>query len=451
MLCAVTVAALICGVVGLAMESGRGDPRSACHPEDVRGVDLATDEGPRSALYSDRVGADPLRRRASDRTWQTIDALVAASFAATMVWIAVARGSGVVFALAAAVFGATVAMRRRWPVGACGVALVAAVGAHVSAPAHLESLSALAVPPLVLDFYALGRHVAHRRHDSATLQGGLLVLATFICTALTGRHGLLDAVSSWAFFCTLPFIAGWGVASRDELAGAFAAENAALAREQQERLDWLKAQERTRIARELHDVVAHSASVMVIQAVAARSALRRDPVAARRALEIVEQCGLEGIAEMRQLVGLLRRGDGEEPATPSLGDVRALVSRARGAGLRVRLCVTGDEQRLAPGVELTAYRIVQEALTNVIKHVGPTSADVEITYGTAALEIAVVNAAPPCHDPAARSDDIGRGLVGMRERLRIYDGELDAGPVDDGGFRVRARVPLGSARSRCMD
>ena len=204
--------------------------------------------------------------------------------------------------------------------------------------------------------------------------------------------------------------------------------------------------ERARIAGELHDVVTHNVSVMVVQAGAARSVLDSSPDDAREALLAVEASGRTAMSELRHLLGLLAPFDqagagGEEDMLvpqPGAARVPALVERVRAAGLSVELSVTGARD-LPPGVDLAAYRVVQEALTNVIKHAGTSRAAVVLEYRPDDLLITVTDDGRPVTGPAGPA---GRGLIGLRERVGLYGGELDAGPRPGGGWRVRARIPV---------
>jgi signal transduction histidine kinase len=204
--------------------------------------------------------------------------------------------------------------------------------------------------------------------------------------------------------------------------------------------------ERARIAGELHDVVTHNVSVMVVQAGAARSVLDSSPDDAREALLSVEASGRTAMSELRHLLGLLAPAGGDEAVLvpqPGTGQVPSLVERVRAAGLSVELTVTGARD-LPPGVDLAAYRVVQEALTNVIKHAGTARAAVVLEYRPDDLLITVTDDGRPVTGSGGPG---GRGLIGLRERIGLYGGELDAGPRPGGGWRVRARIPLeGSAR-----
>jgi signal transduction histidine kinase len=215
------------------------------------------------------------------------------------------------------------------------------------------------------------------------------------------------------------------------------------------------AEERTRIARELHDVVAHSVSVMVVQAGAARHIAERDPVRAADALGTIEQVGRESLQELRRVLGVLRSGPDEVTGTapqPDLGALDGLVAQCRDAGLRVDVIVDGPVRPVPAGVGLTAYRIVQESLTNVLKHAGPAAASVAVSYRPADLTVEVVDdgrGAASTTRPAGSTGSTGstgsagHGIVGMRERAATCGGSLVAGPRPGGGFRVRAVLPTG--------
>lgn len=208
-------------------------------------------------------------------------------------------------------------------------------------------------------------------------------------------------------------------------------------------------EERTRIAREMHDIVAHNVSVMVVQAGAARRMVERDPGAAAEAAGRVESTGRAALDEMRRVLGVLCDdhdppvGGGEGAAAlepqPGLGAVPGLVAECRNAGLDVRVRAEGEVRPLPSGVELAAYRIVQEALTNTMRHAGPASAEVTLAYGDDALTVVV---ADDGRGGVAVPGAGGHGLPGMRERVAVYGGQLDAGARPEGGFRIRARLPL---------
>jgi signal transduction histidine kinase len=198
-------------------------------------------------------------------------------------------------------------------------------------------------------------------------------------------------------------------------------------------------QERALIARELHDVVAHSVSVMVIQTGAVRRRLGESRAVERDALADVERVGREALDEMRRMLGILRN-DGERPALapqPGVRDLERLVDQTRGAGLDVEFRLSGTGA-LPAGLELTVYRVVQEALTNALRHAGGTRAVVAVAIGARAVDVSVRDDGRG----AAAVDGPGHGLIGMRERVAIYGGTFAAGPVGSGGFEVRVRLPL---------
>jgi signal transduction histidine kinase len=244
------------------------------------------------------------------------------------------------------------------------------------------------------------------------------------------------------------FFVGWlaGFALRQRAAQAEEAEDRA-ARAERERAVATRiavAEERARIARELHDVVAHSVSVMVLQVGAVRHRLPQSLSEDREALQDVEKAGRGALAEMRHLLGAMRDGEDVELAPqPGLDSLDALVERVGRAGLSARLHVEGDAVELPRAVELSAYRIVQEGLTNSLKHANASRADVTVRYGAKDLELEVRD------DGAGTSsgDGLGHGLVGIGERVKIYGGEMSAGAGAEGGFVLTARLPLDGQRA----
>jgi signal transduction histidine kinase len=197
-------------------------------------------------------------------------------------------------------------------------------------------------------------------------------------------------------------------------------------------------EERARIARELHDVIAHNVSMMVVQAGAERRLL--DGGSTQEVLESIEQIGRSALTEMRRLVGMLR-SDADDPLAPQPGldDLPTLVTQVREAGLPVELRIEGEQRELSAGVELSAYRIVQEALTNALKHAGDARAEVRVRYGPDSLELEIADDGAGA---AARASSGGHGLVGMRERAALYGGRLDAGRRASGGFTVQVVLPI---------
>lgn len=209
--------------------------------------------------------------------------------------------------------------------------------------------------------------------------------------------------------------------------------------------------ERTRIAREMHDVVAHTLSIVVAQADGGRFAAAKNPAKAARALETITDVSRAALTEMRGLLGVLRESDGEAELgpQPTLADIPALVSSVREGGLEVSYVTTGTPRPLPIGAGLVAYRIVQEALTNVLKHAGPkATAYVQLKWAADALEVTISDDGRGAAARAtADTESGGTGIEGMRERATVFGGTLSAGPKRGGGYVVKARLPLGQGRS----
>jgi signal transduction histidine kinase len=285
--------------------------------------------------------------------------------------------------------------------------------------------------------YSVGAHAEQRQAFI-----GIAVVVCVIVGVSVIRHDS-DIAFPVVFFGIMPWLVGRTLRHQQALARELAekADRAEHEREEEERRA-IEA-ERARIARELHDVLAHNLSVMVVQASAARRILDRDPDTASDAAHLIRATGREALAELRHLFGTVRRGEGEPLAgPPSILRVERLAARAREAGLSVRVKVEGTPVVLPAGVDVTAYRVVQEALTNTLKHAGHANAVVTVRYEPWELVVEVED------DGAgtARNGDLsdaggGHGLVGMRERVQVYGGKLQAGRRRGGGYAVRARLP----------
>lgn len=239
------------------------------------------------------------------------------------------------------------------------------------------------------------------------------------------------------------------IRSRRRLAATLAERGWLLERERTAAARDAVTDERARLARELHDIVSHNVSVMIVQAGAARQVLARQPDDAAAALAAVESAGRDTMRELRQLLGVLAPSpDGSEPdqPQPSLARLGELVDRVAFAGLPVQVRVDGDLSDLLSGVDATAYRVIQEALTNALKHGSATAAQVQVRRSEPYLRLEIVNDGPSvltgAAGPVPAQDGAGRGLVGLAERVRTYGGDLDARRRIGGGFRVRARIPL---------
>jgi signal transduction histidine kinase len=223
-------------------------------------------------------------------------------------------------------------------------------------------------------------------------------------------------------------------------------QTAELERARAEQARQAVAEERLRLARELHDVVAHSISVIAVQSGVGAHVAKTQPEEAAKALAAIEVTSRAALTELRRLLGVLRQEDepqGNLAPVPGLADLDSLLAEVAKAGLAVRLQVEGRPAQLPAGVDLSAYRIVQEALTNVVKHAGPARAQVAIRYRDHEVMVEVTDdgrgAAAPTGDGRAR---VGHGLIGMRERVAVFGGDLQTGPRPGGGFRVAARLPL---------
>jgi signal transduction histidine kinase len=242
-------------------------------------------------------------------------------------------------------------------------------------------------------------------------------------------------------------VAAWGAGRTVRHRSRLSAEmhEAALRAEEshRERSARAVAEERRRIAREVHDVLAHSVSVMVVQAGGARRILDRDPARAAEAARLIEQTGRAALREMRGLLGVLpEEGDGPLAPQPTLADLEALADRARAAGLEVNLRTEGEARGLPAGAEVAVYRVVQEALTNAMKHAPGARAYVALRWEPGTLEIAISDGGAVGGARRPGLPGAGQGIVGMRERLKVYGGTVSALPRPGGGFLVRARLPL---------
>ncbi len=273
------------------------------------------------------------------------------------------------------------------------------------------------------------------------VMSGIVVAGVGAGVALGWRNQhevYLSDIGYNAIIFALPAILGFGVRTRRAYLAQVHEQSRLLARE-------TAANERTAIARELHDVIAHSVSVMVLQATAGGRLARRDPSNAATAFGVIEQTGRDALADLRRVVAVLKDNSTQAAAVvpqPSLAQLNALVEQIRLAGMSVRVSVEGNERLLAPGVELSAYRIVQESLTNVLRHSDASEAVVAITYGADDLTVAVTDNGRNNSTPSVE----GNGLTGMRERVALLDGEFRVATTDE-GFSVIARLPL-EARTR---
>jgi signal transduction histidine kinase len=331
-----------------------------------------------------------------------------------------------------------IAWRARWPVPVAAIILFANGACVFAAAPHGAALQPFVA--LTLAFYSVGSRLDGARAVWAPLALALAALPVFVAAVIHGQKAgnaipnYVWLVAAWAVGRT---VRGW----RHKTV-ALEAANRELAEQRELQAQAAVAVERGRIARELHDVIAHNVSMIVVQAGAAARVLAGDEPHVRDALGAIESTGRETVDEMRRLLGVLRHADDGLALAPQPGlrDLDSLVTHVRAAGLPVELRFEGEPVALPPGVDLSAYRIVQEALTNALKHAGGARATVTVRYQTGAVELEIRDDG----DGSGNGGGTGHGLIGMRERAALWGGRLDAGRPEGGGWAVRARLPVGS-------
>jgi signal transduction histidine kinase len=343
-----------------------------------------------------------------------------------------------------------VVFRRKHPVGAFAAAVV--IGGIQVALGVRPAAYDLAI--LVL-LYTLAAYAPRRTSVwglAVCLAGSAVGIVRW--TSL-GSHSVLSWLTIGAMLFAGPALLAWVLGDSMRYRRAYYASledrAARLERERDAQARIAAVAERARIARELHDVIAHNVSVMVVQADGASYALGTDPARAREALAAISATGRQALAEMRRLLGVLRReeasGSSERAPQPGIGELGELLEQARGAGLPVSFTVEGVPRPLPGGAALAAYRIVQESLTNTRKHAGPVaSASVTLRYSDDALMLAISDDGWGDLGGAAMPGAAGHGLTGMRERVALYGGSVAAGPRPGGGFEVVATLPLTPAQ-----
>lgn len=332
---------------------------------------------------------------------------------------------------------ASLAWRRSLPVLGAIVVLVGTAGLLL-AGLPMDNLG-LFVTTLVTA-YSLGAHATGGAAHPAVLVSWLA--AVFLATALAVP---IAEAGGLAVLVTAASVGGRLLSHRGKKVQQLRGETARLAAERDERAAAAVADERARIARELHDVVAHSMSVMVLQAGAGRRVLRDDPDHASDLLRSLEGTGRQAMSEMKRLVGIMREGSTESPLAPQpgLAQVDDLADSARAAGMEVDVQIQGDPVPLPPGLDLAAYRIVQEGLTNAIKHAGPGNVTVEICYDERQIRLRVRDhGRDRARVPAPDAGVPSHGIVGMQERVALYGGDLSVRRVPEGGVEVHARLPV---------
>ena len=328
------------------------------------------------------------------------------------------------------------AWRRSYPlavtvIAASGLAFMSVAGVPIQEPLIPLTTVIIAVYSLVV--YA----------PSGRVFAGLVAVSIGLAVAVVSQNKGLGNYAFGAFFVAASVFIGRLVRVRKDDALEYERRAQQLEWERGEQVRLAAEEERRRIARELHDVITHSISVMVVQAGAAEEMLRSDPEQALGPVRSIQETGRDALAEMGRLLGVLREGGDEIGLAPqpSLSDLEALIEDAQAAGVAVMLNIEGEPRSIPPGVELSAYRIVQEALTNTRRHARQARVEVTVRYAAEALEVVVVDDGNGGEEPGDASMS-GYGLVGMGERVAVVGGSLDVGPLPGGGFGVHARLPL---------
>lgn len=336
---------------------------------------------------------------------------------------------------AGVLLAASLGWRRRFPLPALLVA--APIDTVMSAAGVSQQTAVAPIVALALLIYSVAAYEPFRRALVGLCWSLASIWAASALTTLHGQQWDWTNVPWIGLLVTAPWLVGRAMRGRVHQAEQLSQRAERLERERLLAVN----EERTRIARELHDVIAHSVSVMVVQAGGAEEVLRSEPERALVSIRAVQETGRAALVELARLLGMLRRDDEEIGLAPQpgLADLSALVKETSSAGLRVVLRTEGMPRSLPLGADLSAYRIVQEALTNTRKHAGGyAQATILLRYGDDALTIEVVDDGKGSSNGAGG----GHGLVGMRERVELFGGSLEAGPTTGGGFRVRARLPL---------
>ncbi|MEV0241414.1 histidine kinase [Streptomyces sp. NPDC050674] len=376
--------------------------------------------------------------------------------------------AGVVFGLLA---GSVLVVRRRWPIAVVlvSIAITPAEMGFLMGVVGLYTLAAAEMPRRIIASLA-----------GMSLVGTLIV--TFVKTRQDMSRGDLDvgdwfvpfaAITMSLGFTAPPVLLGLYVGARRRLmeslrerADDLERELQLLAERAEERAEWARNEERTRIAREMHDVVAHRVSLMVVHAAALQAVARKDPEKAVRNAALVGDMGRQALTELREMLGVLRSGGDErreraasvplaavgvaaaaaasraaDDDGPTLAEIEELVGQSAAAGMVVAFSVEGDVRSYAPLVEQTAYRVVQEALTNVHKHAAGAKTYVRLAHRVSEIAMQVENEPPEAAGSSARFPSGGNGLVGMKERVSALGGVFVSGPTDEGGFRVSAVIP----------
>jgi len=388
-------------------------------------------------VYEQRERPRFLRRADTAATWALDVGIALLTLIPTVAVLGHGERHGVHGAVAKVLIGAVLSVaplivRRRWPVQVLAAILL--IGVAVPGPAVFS-------PPALVALYT----VASRRPWRVAAASTLATVVAFALHRIVWGYSLpLFGVISEIALALLALVLGLYQATRLAYLEQVHQRAQRLERERVLLAEQAAAEERLRIARELHDVVAHNISLMVVQAQALGATVGAEEQTRDSALAIAD-LGRGAMSEMHRTLELMRASDAadERAPQPTLAGLDALIEQARAAGVSVELSVDGDPHALDAGVELSAYRIVQEALTNVIKHAGPAHVAVRVSYAQDQLAIEIVDDGVGTGGPETPRS--GHGLVGMRERVALFGGTLRTGPDDGGGFRVQALLPYGGA------
>jgi signal transduction histidine kinase len=412
------------------------------HPGDVGGIGRGADSARADLTYT-RAGMRRLWRQAAV-------AAPAVLFTVTSqyeIWIGplpllqgAATGFKPALAASAAAVSVGLALRVRYPLLALFLAM-AQMALHGLFPIRGAGLNLFEV--FLAEVFMVYSTAAHTSGRRTYIGAGMVAGFQLLAYGPTLPGSLNQAFGEWVFYA-IAWTLGKTLQWREQRGNRLEARAVELEAQREREVEAAVADERARIARELHDIVGHSVSLMVLQAGAARQALDAHPEKARAPLLSIETAGRDAMSELRRLVAMLRRpGQDEELAPqPSIRHLDQLVSQISNAGIAVHVDSDGGLEVLPPGVDLSAYRIVQESLTNVVKHSGAKQAELRVRCASGAVEITVeddglgVSGDPPTS---------GHGLIGIQERVKLYGGRFEAGARDGGGFRVFASLPYESA------
>jgi signal transduction histidine kinase len=389
----------------------------------------------------------PIVARAAALPRWGLDAALAVALAATLVGVRAVEGHGLhrsawLGYLLTVVAASIVAGRRRWPLAAfAGTLALALAVIALAAPSGAISL------PVVIVVFTLAQVQGRWRAGLLALLAGL---ALALARGFLQYRGWSDARTALEPAVVLAALfAGWAVSSRRAYVAEIEARAAQVQRTHEQEARRRVDAERLRIARELHDVLAHSIATINIQAGVAAHVLREHPEHAAQALMTIKSTSKDALRELRDILGVLREADEAQPREPApgLSQVDRLIDATSQAGVPTRFAISGSRRTVPATVDLAAYRIVQESLTNVLRHAGPASASVAIAYADDAMTVSIDDdgRGPEGGAPASTGHAPtrhGHGILGMRERAHALGGELEAGPRQDGGFRVRARLPV---------